>query len=77
MKINSLLVAAIVLAALSGVLYWSNHKKTAASDVKVSADAPPVILTLPQAEITKVEIKKKDGDEVALAKDDAGEWQIT
>ena len=34
MKINSLLVAAIVLAALSGVLYWSNHKKTSASDVK-------------------------------------------
>ncbi|MGC1366205.1 MAG: DUF4340 domain-containing protein, partial [Candidatus Acidiferrum sp.] len=77
MKINSLLVAAIVLAALSGVLYWSNHKKTAASDVKVSADAPPVILTLPQADITKVEIKKKDGDEVALAKDDSGKWQIT
>ncbi|MGB6883676.1 MAG: DUF4340 domain-containing protein [Candidatus Acidiferrum sp.] len=77
MKMNSLLVAAIVLAALSGVLYWSNHKKTAASDVKVSADAPPVILTLPQADITKVEIKKKDGDEVALAKDDSGKWQIT
>ena len=77
MKINSLLVAAIVLATLSGVLYWSNHKKTSASDVKVSADMPPNILTIPQADITKVEIKKKDGDEVALAKDDAGKWQIT
>lgn len=77
MKINSLLVAAIVLAALSGVLYWSNHKKTSASDVKVSADMPPNILTIPQADITKVEIKKKDGDGVALSKDDAGKWQIT
>jgi hypothetical protein len=77
MKMNSLLVAAIVLAALSGVLYWSNHKKTSASDVKVSVDAPPNILTLPQADITKVEIKKKGGDEVALSKDDAGKWQIT
>ncbi len=77
MKMNSLLVAAIILAALSGVLYWSNHKKTSASDVKVSSDTPPTILTLPQADITKVEIKKKDGADVALAKDDAGKWQIT
>lgn len=77
MKMNSLLLAAIVLAALSGVLYWSNHKKTSAGDVKVSADMPPNILTIPQTDITKLEIKKKDGDEVSLTKDDAGKWQIT
>ena len=76
MKINSLLVAAIVLAALSGVLYWSNHKKTSASDVKVSADMPPKILTLPEADITKIEIKKKGGDDVELSKNDSGKWQI-
>jgi hypothetical protein len=76
MKMNSLLVAAIVLAALSGVLYWSNHKKTSAGDVKVSSDTPPKILTLPQADITKVEIKKKSGDDVSLAKNDAGKWEI-
>jgi len=76
MKMNSLLVAAIVLAALSGVLYWSNHKKTSASDVKVSSDTPPKILTLPQADITKVEINKKSGDDVSLAKNEAGKWQI-
>ena len=77
MKINSLLVAAIILAALSGVLYWSNHKKTSASDVKVSADMPPTILSLPQSDITKVDIKKKGAEEVDLAKNDAGKWQIT
>lgn len=77
MKINSLLIAAIVLAALSGVLYWSNHRKTSASDLKVSADMPPNILTLNQADITKVEIKKKGGEDVDLAKNDAGKWQIT
>ncbi|MGB7284733.1 MAG: DUF4340 domain-containing protein, partial [Candidatus Acidiferrum sp.] len=77
MKINSLLVAAIVLAALSGVLYWSNHKKTSASDVKVSANAPPPILSLPQADITRLEIKQKGAEEVDLAKNDAGKWQIT
>ncbi|MGB2620987.1 MAG: DUF4340 domain-containing protein [Candidatus Acidiferrum sp.] len=76
MKINSLLIAAIVLAALSGVLYWSNHRKTSASDVKVSADLPPKILSLSQSDITKVEIRPKSGDEVTLTKNDAGKWQI-
>lgn len=77
MKINSLLIAAIVLAALSGVLYWSNHKKTSASDVKVATDLPPRILSLPEADITKIDIKKEGGDETDLAKNDAGKWQIT
>jgi hypothetical protein len=76
MKMNSLLIAAIVLAALSGVLYWSNHRKPAENAVKVSADAPPKILTLTQADITKVDIKKKSGDEIELTKNDAGKWQI-
>ena len=76
MKMNSLLIAAIVLAALSGVLYWSNHRKPAEPAVKISADASTKILTISQANIAKVEIKKKSGDEVTLAKNDAGKWQI-
>jgi hypothetical protein len=76
MKMNSLLIAAIVLAALSGVLYWSNHRKPAEPAIKISADASTKILTLTQADIAKVEIKKKSGDEVTLAKNDAGKWQI-
>src|SRR5271170_6342536 len=76
MKINSLLVAALVLLALTGVLYWSNHRKPAADAVKVSADTPPKILTLAQADITKVDIRKKGGDEVTLTKNDAGKWQL-
>ena len=77
MKMNSLLVAAIVLAALSGVLYWSNHRKPVENAVKVSADTPPKILTLSQDDVTKIDIKKKSGDAVELAKNDAGKWQIT
>jgi hypothetical protein len=76
MKMNGLLIAAIVLAALSGVLYWSNHRKPAENAVKVSADTPPKILTLTQADITKVNVKKKSGDGVELSKNDAGKWQI-
>lgn len=77
MKGYGLLVAAIILAALSGVLWWSDHRKPAESAVKVSADTPPKILSLAAADIAKVDIKKKGGDEVALAKNDAGKWQIT
>jgi hypothetical protein len=76
MKMNGLLIAAIVLAALSGVLYWSNHRKPADTAIKVSADTPPKILTLNQADITKVEIKKNGGNDLELAKNDAGKWQI-
>jgi len=76
MKMNSLLIAAIVLAALSGVLYWSNRRKPVEPAVKVSADVPPKILTLAEADIAKVDIKKRGEDEVVLAKDDAGKWQI-
>ena len=78
MKGYGLLVAAACLAVLSGVLYWSNHRKPAeASNVKVTADtAPPKVLDLKQDDITKISVKKKDSDEVALSKDTSGKWQI-
>jgi hypothetical protein len=76
MKGHGLLFAAVLLAALSGVLYWSNRHKAAESDVKISADAPPKILDLKQASISKIDIKKKGSDPVELAKDSSGAWQI-
>jgi uncharacterized protein DUF4340 len=76
MKGYGLLFAAALLAALTGVLYWSNHHKGAESDVKISADAPPKILDLKQANISKIGIKKKGSDQVELAKDGSGVWQI-
>ncbi|HMD06772.1 MAG TPA: DUF4340 domain-containing protein [Candidatus Acidoferrum sp.] len=76
MKGHGLLFAAVLLAALSGVLYWSNRHKAAESDVKISADAPPKILDLKQANISKIDIKKKGSDPVELAKDGSGAWQI-
>jgi uncharacterized protein DUF4340 len=76
MKSRGLLIAAIVLAALTGTLYWSNHRKPAETSVKASAETPSKILTLNQADITEVEIKKKGSEGVKLAKNDAGKWQI-
>ncbi len=77
MKSRGLLVAVIVLAALTGTLYWSNHRKPAESSANASAEAPPKILTINQADITGVVIRKKGGEDVTLAKNDAGKWQIT
>lgn len=77
MKTSGLIVAAAVLAALTGTLYWSDHHKAAEKPASISTDAPPKILTLKDADISKIEIKKKGAEEVALAKNDAGKWQIT
>jgi hypothetical protein len=77
MKFRGLFAAAIVLAALTGTLYWSNHRKPAESTATASTDAPPKILTLNQADITGIEIKKQSGEGVSLGKTDAGYWQIT
>jgi hypothetical protein len=77
MKSRGLIVAVIVLAALTGTLYWSNHRKPAETSVNASAETPPKILALNQADITAVTIKKKGGEELTLARNDADKWQIT
>ena len=77
MKSSGLIIAAVVLAALSGVLYWSNHHPPSDNTAKASIDAPPKILSLNQENISRLEIKKKGGEELDLAKADSGKWQIT
>jgi hypothetical protein len=77
MKFRGLLIAAIVLAALTGTLYWSNHRKPPETTGTASADTPPKIVTLNQTDITGVEIRKKTGEDIILGKTEAGQWQIT
>ncbi len=77
MKSTGLIIAAVVLAALSGVLYWSNRHPASENTAKASVDTPPKILSLKQEDISKIEIKKKGGEELDLSKDGGGKWQIT
>jgi hypothetical protein len=77
MKSRGLLVAAIVLAALTGALYWSNHHKSAESSADSIPESSPKILTLQPAEVTALSIRKKTGDNVLLARNPVGQWQIT
>jgi Domain of unknown function (DUF4340) len=76
MKPGGLIVAVLVLAALSGALYWSNHHKPAETTL-ASSDTPPKILTLNEVDLTRIDLRKKGGEEVVLTKDNAGKWQIT
>jgi hypothetical protein len=77
MKSRGLIVAVLVLGALSGALYWSNRRQPIDDAAKASADAPPKILSLNKDDISKIEIAKKDGDDVVLSKDNSANWKIT
>jgi len=76
MKIRSLVVAAFVLLALIGTLYWSEHRKPTEETARTSADTPPTILKLDGAAITKLELKKKDAEPIILTKNSSAAWQI-
>ena len=65
MSLNKLLIAVVLLAALSGAVYWSN-KKQAAEEGKPAKDAAPELVTLTDDQIDRVEIQKKAGDDVVL-----------
>jgi hypothetical protein len=75
MKFRGLLVAAVLLAALAGGLYYSNKQK-AAEAAKPPSDASPKVLSLIEGDVTKVVVKKKGADDVVIEKT-AARWQIT
>jgi hypothetical protein len=76
MKIRGLLIAAVLLAVLAGILYWSDHRKSTAEAAKPDADAAPEILKLDENSITKLDVKKKDAAPIELDKS-GSQWKIT
>ena len=78
MKMRELIVATIVLAVLAGTLYWSNHRKPATDSVSASSSASNAkVIALTQDDITKLDVKKKGGDDVVLARNSPTNWKIT
>jgi len=77
MKLRSLVLATVVLLALMGTLYWSEHRKGNTDTTKVSADTPPAIVHEDEAGISRIELKKKNADPIVLTKAGSGTWQIT
>lgn len=76
MKVHGLLIAVIVLVALTGALYWSEHHKSGESSAQASADAPPKILTLNESDITKIDLKK-NAEDVVLTRNSSGNWELS
>jgi len=76
MKLRGLIIATVVLAGLTGALYWSNRHKPSET-TEASADVPPKILTLKEDDIAKIDLKKKGADELVLARNSSGKWQMT
>jgi hypothetical protein len=77
MKIRQLLAAAIVLAALTATLYWSNRHKPIEDAAKAAANAPVKILSFQKDDISKLEVKRKGGEVVDLSRNGADNWKIT
>ena len=76
MKLGGLIVAVVVLGGLTGTLYWSNHHKPAES-TEASADTPPKILAVKEADISRFDLKKNGADQVAGERTSSGQWRIT
>jgi hypothetical protein len=76
MKVARLLIAALVLAGLGGLVWWSN-KSEAAKASKPDAKAAPKILELKDADIKQIEIVHHEGETTVVKKDASGKWSIT
>jgi Domain of unknown function (DUF4340) len=76
MRLRGLIVAGIVLAGLSGTLYWSNHHKPAETS-EASADVPPKMLAVKEADISKFDLKKDGVEQVGGERNSAGQWHLT
>jgi hypothetical protein len=76
MKLRGLIVAAVVLAGLTGALYWSNHHKPS-DTTEASADVAPKILAVKEADISKFDLKKDGAEQVGGERNSSGKWRIT
>ncbi len=78
MKPRNLFIAAVLLAALSGAVWWSKlHPEAAKStDTNSPANTSVKLVDLPEAQIQGITLKKKDGSLVSLERK-GGKWAVT
>ncbi|MCC6860990.1 MAG: DUF4340 domain-containing protein [Bryobacterales bacterium] len=74
MKVRGLLVAVVLLAALTGLVVWSNKHEKAAQG-KPSPDAPPKILEVGEDQFKSVTLRKGE-QTTRLSRSEAGKWEI-
>src|SRR5262249_12109014 len=78
MKVRGLIIAAVVLGALTGALYWSNkHPVDEQKKADGATEKSPDVLAVKEADIVKFDLKPKGKEEVSLQRDSSGKWQMT
>ena len=76
MKPNGLLAAVVVLAAISGGIYWTNkHKADEAKKPPAASTDSPKIISIPDDQFKEVKIEKT-GSEPTVVSKDSGKWSI-
>ncbi len=76
MKLRGLVIATALLAALIGLLYWSNRHPASEETASASTPPAPKILSVNESDLTKVDLHKSNGDQLALARNGTGAWEI-
>ncbi len=76
MSWRRLVIAVALLAALGGLAWWSNKRKKAEAD-KPLASATPKLLSVPEDQFQKIEVRKKGGETTVVEKDPSGNWELT
>lgn len=74
MKSRNLLIAAVILAALSGVVWWS--KRHPESTPTPTTPVSPKLADISAGQIKQIDLTKKDGATLTLAHNN-GKWTIT
>ncbi len=75
MKPRNVLVAAILLAALSGLVWWAKRHPQATGSAANTPPSPKVA-DISQASVQQIDLKKKDGSTITLDRK-GGKWTIT
>ena len=78
MRVRGLLIAAVVLAALGVGAYFSN-KAEKAKEGKPSTDAASSsvkVLAIPEDQVAKIELARKDADKTIVERGPDGKWKI-
>jgi ribosomal protein L12E/L44/L45/RPP1/RPP2 len=76
MGMRRLLVALVLLAALAGLVWWSGKAKKAEAD-KPLASTSPKLMSVPEGQFQKIEIRKSGAETTIVEKDASGKWEIT
>jgi hypothetical protein len=74
MKPKGLIVAAVLLAVMGGLVWWSNKKL--ADKSKAPADTSTKLLSIPDDQFQEIRVKKLTDEVIALRREN-GKWRMT